>query len=48
MDYQCIVVYTIVRIAPFYPCPPPNVPNEKQDGCLFWIKSQIKRLATVI
>lgn len=40
MDYQCIVVYTIVRIAPFYPNT--SVTNGK-PGCLDWIKSQIKR-----
>jgi hypothetical protein len=43
MDYQCIVIYTIVRIAPIYP-PYPNKAAEKQGGCLDWIKSQIKRL----
>lgn len=42
MDYQCIVVYTIVRIAPINPLPNSN--DEKRNGCLNWAKSQIKRL----
>lgn len=41
MDYQCIVVYTIVRIAPILP---KNYYDEKKMGCLDWVKAQIKRL----
>lgn len=46
MDYQCIVIYTIVRIAPFYPYTSviSPTPGNKQEGCLFWVKAQIKRL----
>lgn len=49
MDYQCIVIYTIVRIAPLNPSPPaPNAASssgkgEQPNGCLDWIKLQIKR-----
>ncbi|XP_055702519.1 UDP-N-acetylglucosamine--peptide N-acetylglucosaminyltransferase 110 kDa subunit isoform X3 [Phlebotomus papatasi] len=44
MDYQCIVVYTIVRIAPFYPPQSSNVDEKtKESGCLDWLKAQIKR-----
>lgn len=48
MDYQCIVVYTIVRISPFYPYTtqwPAAGSSSKTEGCLNWIKSQIKRSA---
>lgn len=48
MDYQCIVVYTIVRISPFYPYTtewPAAGSSSKPEGCLNWIKSQIKRSA---
>lgn len=49
MDYQCIVIYTIVRIAPLYPTPPSaneassSSKREPSNGCLDWIKLQIKR-----
>lgn len=51
MDYQCIVVYTIVRISPFYPYTtqwPAAGGSSKPEGCLNWIKSQIKRSASHI
>lgn len=41
MDYQCIVVYTIVRITPILP---KNYYDDKKTGCLDWVKGQIKRL----
>lgn len=47
MDYQCIVVYTIVRISPFYPYTTewPRAANDPNGGgCLDWLKTQIKRL----
>lgn len=53
MDYQCIVIYTIVRIAPLCPQSSPSSSNannksEKSttnscNGCIIWMKSQIKR-----
>lgn len=53
MDYQCIVIYTIVRIAPLYPPQansnmPSSSSNKREQsnrcsGCLDWIKLQIKR-----
>lgn len=44
MDYQCIVVYTIVRISPFYPYTTEwPVTKHNNVGCLDWIKSQVKR-----
>lgn len=49
MDYQCIVIYTIVRISPFYPYTtewPTGNQNVKR-GCLDWIKSQIKRFIII-
>lgn len=61
MDYQCIVIYTIVRIAPFYPnlsqtnlnnSPSSSSKNEhsksSSNGCLDWIKLQIKRWNLVL
>ncbi|BET00324.1 O-linked N-acetylglucosamine (GlcNAc) transferase [Nesidiocoris tenuis] len=41
MDYQCIIVYTIITILP-NKTPPPEV-NQHQTGCLAWIKRWIKR-----
>ncbi|XP_055917773.1 UDP-N-acetylglucosamine--peptide N-acetylglucosaminyltransferase 110 kDa subunit isoform X3 [Eupeodes corollae] len=47
MDYQCIVVYTIVRISPFYPIVTADsdffTTPGRQKGCLDWVKGQIKR-----
>ncbi|CRL02915.1 CLUMA_CG015815, isoform A [Clunio marinus] len=48
MDYQCIVIYTIAHIAPFYPNlnSPSSSKHEQSkssNGCLNWIKLQIKR-----
>lgn len=41
MELQCVVVYTVIDIAA------PKVPSEPEvaplDGCLAWIKGQIKR-----
>lgn len=45
MDYQCIVVYTIVRICPFYPYTAEFLQKQRRQGCFFWIKSYIKRYA---
>lgn len=41
MELQCVVVYTIIDIPE--PKPPPDSGPESSDGCLSWIKSQIKR-----
>lgn len=43
MDYQCIVVYTIVRINPLYQITIENLHKERRGGCFYWIKNQIKR-----
>lgn len=48
MDYQCIVVYTIVRISPLLSNIPPKSIEKREgggSGCLDWVKVQIKRLA---
>lgn len=42
MDYQCIVVYTIITILPSKQPYPDH--NDHQTGCLAWIKRWIKRL----
>lgn len=44
MDYQCIVVYTIVRICPFYPYTAEFLPKQRK-GCFYWVKGHVKRLA---
>lgn len=44
MDYQCIVVYTIVRICPFYP-DDSNCIRKRRNGCFQWIKTHVKRFA---
>ncbi|KAB0795869.1 hypothetical protein PPYR_09930 [Photinus pyralis] len=42
MELQCVVVYTIIHIPE--PKPPPDAgPEQNPDGCLSWIKCQIKR-----
>lgn len=46
MDYQCIVIYTIVRITPIYP--EHFHTNSKKIGCLHWVKSQTKRLVALM
>lgn len=59
MDYQCIVIYTIVRIAPFYPsvsqsnlnapsCSTKREQSKSSNGCLDWIKLQIKRYRKIL
>lgn len=47
MDYQCIVVYTIVRINPLYQISIENFHKERRRGCFYWIKNQIKRFDTI-
>lgn len=42
MDYQCIVVYTIVRICPFYPYDS-NCLQKRRNGCFQWVKTHVKR-----
>ncbi|XP_075990911.1 UDP-N-acetylglucosamine--peptide N-acetylglucosaminyltransferase 110 kDa subunit-like [Anticarsia gemmatalis] len=44
MDYQCIVVYTVINIAP------PRLSaqaTELSDGCITWFKNKIKRAVAV-
>ncbi|XP_038216921.1 UDP-N-acetylglucosamine--peptide N-acetylglucosaminyltransferase 110 kDa subunit-like isoform X1 [Zerene cesonia] len=44
MDYQCVVVYTVINIAP------PKLASETasfSDGCVDWIKNKIKRAVAV-
>lgn len=52
MDYQCIVVYTIVRISPFYPAVTADsdffTTPGRQKGCLDWVKGQIKRYGWLV
>lgn len=51
MDYQCIVVYTIVRISQFPPYTTewPKAANDPNaSGCLEWMKRQIKRWALIL
>lgn len=43
MDYQCVVIYTIVRISPIS-IPEHFQSNSKKIGCLRWVQSQTKRL----
>lgn len=47
MDYQCIVVYTIVKIAPLNSSQPEESTSagnsNKSTNCLEWVKLQIKR-----
>lgn len=42
MDYQCIIVYTIITILPNRQPYPDYEPRPR--GCLAWIKRWIKRL----
>ncbi|XP_049886201.1 UDP-N-acetylglucosamine--peptide N-acetylglucosaminyltransferase 110 kDa subunit-like [Pectinophora gossypiella] len=44
MDYQCIVVYTVINIAP------PRLATQAagwSDGCITWFKNKIKRAVAV-
>lgn len=42
MELQCVVVYTVIQIPE--PKPPPDAGLQASaDGCLSWIKNQIKR-----
>uniref|UniRef100_A0A182PJX4 protein O-GlcNAc transferase n=1 Tax=Anopheles epiroticus TaxID=199890 RepID=A0A182PJX4_9DIPT len=43
MDYQCIVIYTIVRITPYHPYNSLSELRASQEGCLDWIKFYMKR-----
>ncbi|XP_073955032.1 UDP-N-acetylglucosamine--peptide N-acetylglucosaminyltransferase 110 kDa subunit-like isoform X2 [Choristoneura fumiferana] len=43
MDYQCIVVYTVINIAP----PRLAQAAEFSDGCITWLKNKIKRAVAV-
>ncbi|XP_063393763.1 UDP-N-acetylglucosamine--peptide N-acetylglucosaminyltransferase 110 kDa subunit-like [Cydia fagiglandana] len=43
MDYQCIVVYTVINIAP----PRFDQNAEFSDGCITWLKNKIKRTVAV-
>lgn len=41
MDYQCVVVYTVINIAP------PRLAGQSteiSDGCVSWFKNKIKKL----
>ncbi|XP_026761185.1 UDP-N-acetylglucosamine--peptide N-acetylglucosaminyltransferase 110 kDa subunit-like isoform X1 [Galleria mellonella] len=42
MDYQCIVVYTVINIAP-----PKLTATEFSNGCITWFKNKIKRAVAV-
>lgn len=44
MDYQCIIVYTIITILPNRPLPAAP-PRDSQRGCLAFVKRWIKRSA---
>lgn len=48
MDYQCIVVYTIVRINPLQQLTAEHLVKERRNGCFHWIKNQIKRFEEII
>lgn len=43
MDYQCIVIYTIVRICPFYPYTTEFLQSQRRKGCFAWFQARIKR-----
>ncbi|XP_055602116.1 UDP-N-acetylglucosamine--peptide N-acetylglucosaminyltransferase 110 kDa subunit [Uranotaenia lowii] len=43
MDYQCIVIYTIVRITPYHPYNSLSELEADLHGCVDWIKFYIKR-----
>ncbi|XP_050360957.1 UDP-N-acetylglucosamine--peptide N-acetylglucosaminyltransferase 110 kDa subunit-like isoform X2 [Nymphalis io] len=42
MDYQCVVVYTVINIAP-----PRLTQTDIPNGCVDWIKNKIKRAVAV-
>ncbi|CAH2103931.1 unnamed protein product [Euphydryas editha] len=42
MDYQCVVVYTVINIAP-----PRLSQTDISNGCVDWIKNKIKRAVAV-
>nr|XP_034839789.1 UDP-N-acetylglucosamine--peptide N-acetylglucosaminyltransferase 110 kDa subunit-like isoform X3 [Maniola hyperantus] len=43
MEYQCVVVYTVINIAP----PRPAQSADVSSGCVDWIKNKIKRAVAV-
>ncbi|XP_041986785.1 UDP-N-acetylglucosamine--peptide N-acetylglucosaminyltransferase 110 kDa subunit-like [Aricia agestis] len=43
MDYQCVVVYTVINIAP----PRLSAQASMSNGCVDWIKNKIKRAVAV-
>lgn len=40
MDYQCVVVYTVINIAP----PRLTTQAAELNGCIAWFKNKLKRL----
>lgn len=48
MDYQCIVIYTIVRITPYHPYNSLSELEADQHGCVDWIKFYIKRFVSAL